>query len=262
MKRRFKLLFSGVLLNSYRLVKNNRKHYLGLRFFLQPMKIKSDVIWAALLIGTAAISIYLGAKGGTFKTEEALKTEIEKRDKEITVLENKIQQLSEELISRGIFSYPQANIVATKEDAVTNVVITLNGREEIENLEIKRKLTINDPDETGNSTPKVRTVSIGTLNAHNPVNFEIENFQKEILIELTFNSGKEEWHQYIIARKTSDGETRSFWVITNSEFEVIDKHIDEGFPMESEGIIVSGTNREVKYSEIKMNSVFRPTSLD
>lgn len=226
------------------------------------MKIKSDVIWAGLLIGTAAISIYLGSKGGSFQTEEALIEEIETKNKKIKILENKILQLSEELTSRGIFSYPQANLVTTKEDTITNVVITLNGRDEIDNLEITRKLKNNSPFQPENQKVKVIKVSIGTLNAHNPVNFEIENFQKEILIELKFSSGKDQWNQYIIARKTPAGKIRSFWVITNSESEVIDKHIDEGFPAVNNNIVLPGEDREVKYSEIKMNSHFKPFVLD
>ena len=226
------------------------------------MKIKSDVIWAALLIGTAAISIYLGAKGGTLQTEETLKTEIDKRDKEIKVLKNKIQQLSEELVSRGIFSYPQANIVTTKEDTITNVVITLNGREEIENLEITRKLQVPDMQNSNTPASSIRNVSIGTLNAHNPVNFEVENFEKELLIQLTFKSGRNLWNQYIIARKNSKEEIKTFWVITNSESEVIDKHIDEGFPTQNEVISLPGENREVKYSDIRMSSVFQPFSIN
>lgn len=226
------------------------------------MKIKSDVIWAALLIGTAAISIYLGAKGGTLQTEETLKTEIDKRDKEIKVLKNKIQQLSEELVSRGIFSYPQANIVTTKEDTITNVVITLNGREEIENLEIMRKLQVPEMQNSNTPSSSIRNVSIGTLNAHNPVNFEVENFEKELLIQLTFKSGRNIWNQYIIARKNSKEEIKTFWVITNSESEVIDKHIDEGFPTQNEVISLPGENREVKYSDIRMSSVFQPFSIN
>ncbi len=226
------------------------------------MKIKSDVIWAVLLIATAAIAIYLGAKEGSLKTEEAFQAKIETRDKRIRILEDKVQQLSEELTSRGIFSYPQATLVSAKKDTVANVVITLNGREEIRNLEITRKLKLSGQDHSGIPEKKVRTVSIGTLNAHNPVNFEVENFQKELLIHLVFKSGKNLWNQYIVARKNSRGEIRSFWVITNSEYEVIDKHIDEDFPTEKEYISLPDDNLEVKYSDIKMNSIFKPFSID
>lgn len=221
------------------------------------MKIKSDFIWAVLLIATAAIAIYLGAKEGSLKTEEAFQSKIEIRDKRIKILENKVQQLSEELTSRGIFSYPQATLVTTKKDTVANVVITLNGREEIKNLEITRKLMVRSQENSAPLLKRVKTVSIGTLNAHNPVNFEVENFEKELLIQLIFKSGKNLWNQYIMTRKNSKGEIKTFWVITNRESEVIDKHIDEGFPVNKEREFNFGIIRGLKYSEIRMNSIFR-----
>lgn len=226
------------------------------------MRIKSDFIWAALLIGTAAISIYLGARTGALETKENLSNEIEEKDKKIRVLEDKIQQLSDELTSRGIFSYPQANLVSETGDSGSKVLITLNGREQIRDLEIERRIIKDysgDPQKVPEELQtKGTTVHIGNLNSHNPVAFEIGDFEKELAIDLTFSSKKNQWHQYIVARKTPNGEVKTFWILTNRNSEVIDKHVDEGFPVEEKGFLPFGGNNETDYSDIRMNSLFNP----
>lgn len=230
------------------------------------MKIKSDLTWAVLLIGTAAISFYLGTRTGTLETEGTLKREVEESTEKITVLENKIDQLSEELRSRGIYSYPQANVVSEKNDDTATVVINLNGKDAIPDLEIERRLIT---DYSGNADGnfeelenKGKTTHIGTLSAHNPVAFDIEKFQEELAMDLIFKSERNSWHQYIRARKNEQGEIKTFWIITNGGSEVIDKHIDEGFPTDDEGNIILGKNKKMKYSDIKMNSVFQPDFTD
>ena len=225
------------------------------------MKIKSEIIWATFLIGTAALSFYLGSTTGSLETEESMRRMIESQTDTINILENKADQLSEELTSRGIYSYPQANIVTEDDGSTSVVVITLNGREAINNLEIESRASTkngNGANDNSDEFPPRTTANIGTLTAHNPVAFEIGNFGKGIGIDLIFNSGRHQWHQYIRARKTSDGEIKTFWVITNENMEVIDKHVDTGFPTDKDGNLALGTNKKVKFSEIRMSSVFHP----
>jgi len=87
------------------------------------MKINSDLIWALALLAVAAASFFLGMKKENLKVEELL----EERLAEIEILEKKNQQLSEELTSRGIYSYPQATVVSKLKAAVATVLISLNG---------------------------------------------------------------------------------------------------------------------------------------
>ncbi len=225
------------------------------------MKIKSEIIWAILLIGTATVSYYLGFKTGTLETDENLKISREQKAEKILSLENKVQQLSEELTSRGIYSYPQASVISKHRDSTATVLIHLNGRDPIKSLEIERKQIINysrnTKDNFEESGLKKTTAFIGTLNAHNPVTFELDWFKEATAIDLTFKSEQNRWHQYIRASKTPEGEIRTFWIITNKDSEVIDKHIDEGFPVDKDGNLALGADREVKYSEIVMNSIFR-----
>lgn len=230
------------------------------------MSLKTEITWAALLLGTAALSFYLGIKAGTWETEENIKERVEEKAKKIKALENKIQQLSEELTSRGIFSYPQASVVSKKGGATATVLVNLNGREPIEDLEIERQIRSDDfrePEEiSGNSRQSGRKTSIGTLTAHNPVAFELENFKNKIAIDLTYKSQRNQWRQYLIAKRSPEGGIKTFWVITNKDSEVIDKHIDDGFPVDSNGDVVLGENKKIKYSEIKMNSIFNPIAPD
>ena len=242
-------------------MKKQEKILSCLKILLTSMKIKSDVIWALLLIVIATISFYLGIQTGNFETEKALDITIQQKEEQISGLEQKIHQLSEELTSRGIFSYPQATVMPGKNNSAASVLINLNGKDAIKNLEIERRL-IKDYTDTGISPsdfPRRGTkTSIGTLNAHNPVAFEIGSFKSEMAVDLIYRSQGKKWHQYIRARKTPSGELKTFWVITNDESEVIDKHIDEGFPVNEEGEFTLGANRDLKYSDIRMNSIFHP----
>ena len=225
------------------------------------MKIKSEIIWATFLIGTAALSFYLGSTTGSLETRESMRSMIESQTDTINILENKVEQLSEELTSRGIYSYPQANIVTEDNGSTSVVVVTLNGREAIHNLEIESRPTTrngNGANDNSDEFPPGITANIGTLTAHNPVAFEIEDIGKGIDVDLNFNSRRHQWHQYIRARKTSDGEIKTFWVITNEDMEVIDKHVDTGFPADEDGNLILGKNKKVKFSEIRMSSVFHP----
>lgn len=229
------------------------------------MTIKSEVIWAILLIGTAAVSYYLGMNSGILETEENLKISLEQKTETITTLENKIQQLSEELTSRGIYSYPQANVVSEDQNSNASILIHLNGREPVMNLEIERKQVIdytNQPNKNFEHLGQSKKTSVGNLNAHNPVAFELDSFKEEIAIDLKFKSDANKWRQYIRTKKTPEGEIKTFWVITNGNSTVIDKHIDEGFPVDNNGKLVFAPDHMVKYSEIKMNSVFHPYSTE
>ena len=227
------------------------------------MKIKSDVIWAFLLIATAAISIYLGTKAGSLETEKNLKAAIEEKEKRIEILENKIEQLSEELTSRGIFSYPQASLITENGKAGIEVLISLNGRDQIKDLELKRIIYKELSFEIFSKEPKKngRTVRIGDLNSHNPVTFELENFTEALGINLIFRSGQNQWHQFMVAKKTSGGEIKTFWVLTNQNFEVIDKHVDEGFPVDENGLLRLNSELSINYSAIRMNAQIGPEAI-
>lgn len=223
------------------------------------MKIKSEIIWSVMLLLTAGVFFYLGNKTGTLETEEDFSSTMDLKTEKITALERKIQQMSEELTSRGIYSYPQANLVSDKNDASATVLINLNGRDAIKDLEIVRKIKrdySNHPEgKLQERGFKTTSSNIGDLNAHNPVTFEIQNFQNELAIDLKFKSQRNQWQQYILARKTN-GKIKTFWVITNGDSQVIDKHIDEGFPTDKDGKVTLWDDREVKYSDLRMNSVF------
>lgn len=223
------------------------------------MKIKSEIIWSAMLILTAGVFFYLGNKTGTLETEENYRNSIIEKTEKIRALESKIHQMSEELTSRGIYSYPQAAIVSNKKDAAATVLIKLNGRDAIKDLEIQRKIKSENTGAAANH-PKSKTTTsyIGDLTVHNPVAFELDKFEKELAIDLFFKSQRNQWHQYILAKKNENGVIKTFWVITNGDYEVIDKHIDEGFPTDKDGRVIFGETKKVNYSEIRMNSVFNP----
>lgn len=222
------------------------------------MKLRSDFVWAAILIGTAVISFYLGTRIGSLDTKNRIANELQEQAEKIKVLENKNQQLSEELKSRGVFSYPQANLVAGKTDAGPKVLILLNGKDAIENLEIKRKVGSFSSNPTRGLAKIEKSTHIGTLTAHNPIAFEIENFEKYIFLEFSFRAGGKEWHQYLVGRKTSKGKIKTFWVITDKNSEVIDKHVDQGFPTDNNGNLLLGGDEKLQYSDIRMNSKFVP----
>ena len=226
------------------------------------MKLKSDIIWAAVLISTAVLFFYLGTNSGTLSSEKYTEGKNKEQAEKIAVLENKIQQLSEELKSRGIYSHPQANVFMEKGSSATKVLIILNGKDAIPNLQIDRKLLIDSSDDdTGNFEElagKAKTTHIDVLTAHNPVAFEIDGFKNKIALDLSFKSEDNQWHQYLIGRKTGKGEIKTFWVLTNQDSEVIDKHVDPGFPKDIEGNLLLGKKKKVKYAHIQMNSIFQP----
>lgn len=230
------------------------------------MKIKSDLVWAILLIVTAVLFFYLGSSTESFENEEVIGSRIEEKTDKIKILEYKIQQLSEELTSRGIYSYPQANLIFEKGDPEAKVLIMLNGRDFIPDLEIERKVITDysgDAEKIFQDTAnKGNIFHVGTLNAHNPVAFDVKKFNKKLAMDLVFKSERNLWHQYIRTRKTPDGDLKTFWVITNKDSEVIDKHIDEEFPTDEDGNVHFGAANELKYSEIRMNSIFRPYATD
>lgn len=220
------------------------------------MHYKSDLVWAVVLIGLAAASFFLGMKKSSLETEAQLKDKLE----EIRLLENKNQQLSEELQSRGVFGYPQANIVSKLQDSVAMVLITLNGKDPIEDLRLKRKVIYDYSgiEAMAEEDQKGKLADLGTLKPHNPSAFDIPLTGEEVAIHLEYKSKRKQWHQYIRVKKTADGEIRSFWVITNQNSVVIDKHIDPGFPTNREGKVTLWKDSSVDYSELEMNSVFNP----
>ena len=226
------------------------------------MKKKADLIWAGLLLLTALIFFYLGNKTGSIEAGEDLTNQIQNKNETISALENKLQQLSDELTSRGIYSYPQAHVVADENDSNATVLINLNGRDPIKNLVIERRLISNYSAMTQDldNQPASTKASIGTLTAHNPLTFTIEEIKNEIAVELIYRSDRNQWHQYLWSNRISSGELKTFWVITNSDSQVIDKHIDEGFPTDQDGDVVLGENQKLDYADIKMNSFFSPYS--
>lgn len=220
------------------------------------MKLKSDLVWAIVLIGLAAASFFLGMKKSSLETEAALEDKLEK----IRLLESKNQQLAEELRSRGIFSYPQANIISKLQDSVATVLITLNGKDPIEDLRLQRKMIYDysqRPAMTEGDT-RGKTFDLGTLKPHNPSAFEIPLSQEEVAIHLEYTSKRKQWHQYIRLKKTKNGKIKSFWVITNQNSVVIDKHIDPAFPTDLEEKVVLWKDQGLNYGDLEMNSIFPP----
>lgn len=221
------------------------------------MKLNKDFIWATVLMGTAIFAFYIGSKTERIEIEDDMQSMVKEKSDTIRTLKNKIDQLSEELISRGIFSYPQAHIVK-EDDSSSIVLITLNGKETIPNLEIEKMITYGNG---ANNKKKELTTNIGNLTPHNPVAFEIREFTKSLTIILEFKSGRKQWHQYITAKKSLEGEIKTFWVITNEDSIVIDKHVDQGFPTDNEEYLILGPNKKVKFREIEINSLFHPWPL-
>ncbi|MCY2685936.1 hypothetical protein [Salinimicrobium sp. TH3] len=219
------------------------------------MKVKSEIIWAILLIGSATLAFYLGSRTERIEMEDDVLSIVKEKSDTIRALKIKIGQLSEELTSRGIYSYPQAHIVK-EDDSSSVVLITLNGKETIPDLEIEKMITYENGENDKVNERKELTTNIGNLTPHNPVAFEIKEFKKSIKIILEFKSGKKQWHQCIIAKKTSQGEIKTFWVLTTEDSMVIDKHVDQGFPTDDEGYLVMGPNKKMKFAEIEFQSIF------
>lgn len=221
------------------------------------MKINSDFVWALVLLVVSVASFFLGIKKENLKVEELL----EERLEEIQVLEKKNQQLSEELASRGIYSYPQATIVSKMKDSVATVLISLNGKDPIYNLKLRRNVIFNySAMETLKPEKDGKLTDLGTLKPHNPSAFDIPIKEKEVALYLEFDSKKNQWHQYIWVKKGTDGKIVSFWIITNENSVVIDKHIDPGFPKDLKEKVVLWKDQKIDYSDLKMNSIFPPNS--
>ena len=220
------------------------------------MKIKSDLVWAIVLIGLAAASFFLGMTQSGLETEAQLEQKME----EIRLLENKNQQLSEELRSRGVFSYPQANIISKLQDSVAMVLITLNGKDPINDLRLTRNVIYNysEAENIQDKAQQGKTSHLGTLRSHNPSAFDIPLDQDEVAILLEYEADKKEWHQHIRIKKTEEGKIKSFWVITNRNSVIIDKHIDPGFPTDPEGNVVLQKGQKIRYSDLELNSLFPP----
>jgi hypothetical protein len=219
------------------------------------MKIKADLIWSIVLLGIAIASFLLGMKKSTLKTED----ELEETRREIRLLESKNQQLSEELMSRGIYSYPQANVVSDGQDAVAMVLITLNGKDAIQNLKLRREIIFNNSLTSGFKEELTgKFTDLGTLKPHNPTAFEIPITAKEVALQLNFESKSKKWQQYIWIKRNEVGNIKSFWVITNQNSVIIDKHMDPGFPTDKEGTIMLFKDKQVRYPELELNSIFKP----
>lgn len=219
------------------------------------MKIRSDFILTIILLIVVVASFFLGMKKGSMEAEELL----EKKLEENTVLENKNQQLSEELISRGIYSYPQATIIPKMEDSVAMVLISLNGEEPIKDLKLRRAVFFNFSS-MGSSkpSPKGKLTDLGDLKPHSPSAFDIPLEGEEVSMQLEYSSKKDKWHQYIWIRRSEDDQIKSFWVITNESSVVIDKHIDTGFHSDTEEKVVPWEDQTLNYTDVKMNSIFPP----
>lgn len=220
------------------------------------MKLKSDVVWAVVLVGLASAAFLLGTKKSSLDAE----AELQEKLKEIRLLESKNQQLSEELQSRGIYSYPQANVVPKMPNSVAMVFITLNGKDPIEDLRLKRKVIYNYSKvrDTVDQSLSAKTSDLGTLKQHNPSAFEVQLKGEEVYIQLEYNSRNKYWNQYIWLKKSTDGKYRSFWIITNQNAVIIDKHIDPGFPTTSEDNLIISQDKKIDYSELELNSIFDP----
>ena len=219
------------------------------------MKISSDLVWAVILVALATASYFLGVKRGSLSSEDL----IEEQEKQIGILQKENQQLSKELESRGIFSYPQANVISKMEDSVALALITLNGKEPISDLKLRRKLIYNYSEVNSlENLEQGKITDLGTLRPHSPAAFEIPLTGKEIAMHLEYTSRQKKWHQYIWIRKSKGGKIHSFWVITNKNSVIIDKHIDQNFPTDPEGQVVLWKNEKIDYSNLEMSTIFPP----
>jgi len=225
------------------------------------MKLNSDFMWSVYLIGTAILFFYFGSLIGSSQTEQNLSRQMEESEEKINILNRENRQLSQQLTSRGIYSYPQAGIITGEQDDHLTLLIMLNGQEALKDLVVKRNIIPNYSQLTASEaekvTPTTRSAYLGSLKPHTPAGFQMSLKQKEAAIEFHFESGKSKWKQIIRSKKSPAGNILSFWVITNGNDLVIDKHIDEGFPVEEDGSILLWEDKKVRYAEIAMNSPFR-----
>lgn len=220
------------------------------------MKINSDLIWTVILLGLTTLTFFLGMEKGSITAEDQLKNKLE----EIKILEIKNEQLSEELKSRGVFSYPQANVVSGSKETTAMVLVTLNGKDPITNLKLRKNLIENySEQEFRMFSGEGNFIDLGTLKPHNPSAFPISLSNKELSVQLLYESDRKNWHQYMWLRKNTDGKLSSFWIITNENSVIIDKHIDPGFPTDTNGRIQISKERRLEYSELELNSIFPTT---
>lgn len=225
------------------------------------MKFNSDLMWSLYLITAAILFFFFGNYIGSSQTEKELIRRLQTNEERIQILNRENEQLSKQLTSRGIYSYPQAGIIsAEKEDQIT-LLLMLNGQKALKDLVVKRSMlasySLLKSSEARDALPSQKITYLGSLKPHTPASFEMPLKQREAAIEFIFKSGKNQWKQILRVRKNEKGKILSFWVITNGDDLVIDKHVDKGFPTEEDGSILLWEDRKVRYSEIEMNSVFR-----
>lgn len=228
------------------------------------MKMNSDFMWSMYLIGTATLFFYFGSLIGKARTNEDLDQEIQNKEEKIQVLERENLQLSEQLTSRGIFSYPRAGIIEPENNIA--LLIMLHGQKPLKDLEVRREIILNYSQIPGKdeefSAKKGKPTYLGSLKPHTPASLEVSIEEKEAAIALNFKSHRNQWNQYIRIQKTPSGKAVTFWIITNENNVVIDKHIDEDFPLEEDGSILLWKDKKVEYSEIEMNSTFRTSDIN
>lgn len=214
---------------------------------------------AALFTVLAVLSTYIAGKRESRSNREELQMRLQEKDKEIRILNQKNLQLTEELASRG--SYPQANVVSKSHNSVATVVVTLNGGYALENLILHKSVLPGYSRVSGTEMEDIpddkNFTDLGTLKSHHPAAFDIPMTQDEVAVRLQFNTRSKQWNQHIRIKKTPQGEIKSFWILTNGDSEVIDKHIDEGFPVGEDGKVKLWEHSEVRYSDIEVNSIFR-----
>ena len=105
------------------------------------MKMNSDFMWSLYLIGTAILFFYFGSLIGKARANEDLSQEIQANEEMIRVLKGENLQLSEQLTSRGIYSYPRAGII-DQDDNLT-LLIMLHGQKPLKDLEVRRTIIPN-----------------------------------------------------------------------------------------------------------------------
>lgn len=222
------------------------------------MKLNSDIMWSFYLTGTAILFFCFGNFLGSSQTEKDLAQKMEEKDQKIKLLNQENQQLSEELTSRGILSYPQAGIISGNQEENLSLLIMLNGQKPITNLIVKRKVIPSysqmSQEEVKNAIPEKNSGNLGVLKPHTPASINIPMKEEEVAVIFNFKSGKKEWSQHLRAKRDPSGKIAAFWVITNGNKVVIDKHIDKNFPLEPDGSILFWKDKKVNYSEIEMNS--------
>ncbi len=143
-------------------------------------------------------------------------------------------------------------------------LITLNGQDPIKNLKLRRRVIEDysqvERDVFTGAGQEGKFTDLGTLKPHNPSAFNIPLNTNEVALQLNYESRQNKWHQYIWIKKSKDGKIRSFWVITNENSLVIDKHLDPDFPVNADGQIKLWQGKSIDYSALEMSSTFPPRS--